>query len=559
MRPRARMRALTACAVAVVSTVSFEAAACGCFASTTTTVDPVIQAGERILFAVDGNQVTAHVQIQFKGDAADFGWLLPLPAVPQVKAGTDEVFEALDLATRPTFALTTSTNPQCRPRGGGGGFFFGCGAPAALSRTLEGGEAQDAGSAGGSALVLRDTAGPYEYAVLKADSRAEMLTWLSNNRFVVPVTSDAALMPYIRPGGYFLALKLRSGQTTGDLRPVVLTYTSDYPMIPLILTSVTAVPNMGVLAYVLGSARAIPRNYHHVELNLLKLDWNGASNYQQLVTDAVGEAPDKHAFVTEYAASPHGVPQLASGARFGAKSALEAQPDAAGFVEYLYVSGYARADTSELPGALLSILETQIPFPPAFASSGISRQQFFKQLRMYLDQAYRDAHPSLYAGWPGLSYDASLLATAVWDGVAQPVIDAQAMLDKHMYLTRLFTTLSPQDMTADPVFGFNASLPQVPAQRAAARVNGCEGVPTAFSAGGYVVNDESQLTAERKAAMPSAARVETLAEEGEPTVVRRYVLDLPMKTTGGGCQVADGAFAVGLGALWLLLRRRRIS
>ena len=40
-----------------------------------------VQAGERIIFAQDNGQVTAHIQIQYQGDAKDFGWLLPLPAV----------------------------------------------------------------------------------------------------------------------------------------------------------------------------------------------------------------------------------------------------------------------------------------------------------------------------------------------------------------------------------------------------------------------------------------------------------------------------------------------
>ena len=113
---RARMRAIAACAVGVVSLYSVEAAACGCFAtSNTTTVNPIVQAGERILFSQQGNKVTAYIQIQFQGEASDFGWLVPLPAVPVVKPGTDEVFEVLDEGTRPQFLLTTSQHPKCRP------------------------------------------------------------------------------------------------------------------------------------------------------------------------------------------------------------------------------------------------------------------------------------------------------------------------------------------------------------------------------------------------------------------------------------------------------------
>ena len=51
--------------------------------------------------------------------------------------------------------------------------------------------------------------------------------------------------PYIRPGAYFLALKLRPGESAGDLQPVVLRYRSDLPMIPIVLTQVAAAAGHG--------------------------------------------------------------------------------------------------------------------------------------------------------------------------------------------------------------------------------------------------------------------------------------------------------------------------
>ena len=52
------------------------AEACGCFTPPSTTT-PVVQAGERILFAHEGNQVIAYIQIQYQGSADNFGWLVP--------------------------------------------------------------------------------------------------------------------------------------------------------------------------------------------------------------------------------------------------------------------------------------------------------------------------------------------------------------------------------------------------------------------------------------------------------------------------------------------------
>src|SRR5437762_11709624 len=94
-----------------------------------------------------------------------------------------------------------------------------------------------------------------------------MLKWLSANHYFVPAGTSGAVDPYIHPGAYFLALKLKSGQSAGDLQPVVVHYKSDLPMIPIILTSVGAQPNMGIFVWILGEMRAVPRNYYHTVIN----------------------------------------------------------------------------------------------------------------------------------------------------------------------------------------------------------------------------------------------------------------------------------------------------
>ena len=45
--------------------------------------------------------------------------------------------------------------------------------------------------------------------------------------------------------------------------------------------------------------------------------------------------------------------------------------------------------------------------------------------------------------------------------VTSAMVKAAAMFDQHPYLTRLHTTLSPEDMTNDPVFSFNPDLADV--------------------------------------------------------------------------------------------------
>jgi hypothetical protein len=338
----------------------------------------VVQAGERILFAVDNGMVTAHVQIQYSGEAREFGWLLPLPSVPTLKLGTEELFSQLIATTQPRYFVQTRVNGTC-----GFGAFRNTSAPSAAG----GSEFDGSGSGGSSPLVIESSIGPYDYAVLHADSKEEMFNWLTNNHYFIPVGTDATVAPYIHAGGYFLALKLQSGKSAGDIQPVVLTYPSALPMIPIVLTSVAAQPNMGVQVWMLGQSRAIPRNYNHVVINDSKLDWLGqVKNYNDVVIAAVSETPEKHAFVTEYAGpSAVMVDVLDAPARFGSSATLAAFTEAPDFVEYLFDHGFAIAQPSTpfggpvpalLPPLTKSLVLAAIPMPVALKAKAITEDDW---------------------------------------------------------------------------------------------------------------------------------------------------------------------------------------
>ncbi len=246
-----------------------DAIACGCFAPPDPSV-PIVQAGERILFAQSNGQVTAYIQVQYSGKPGEFGWLLPLPAVPKTKAGTDgidvgvdELFSQLLATTQPKYRLTRvydecGNNPSRN-------------SPTAAFGTADSGAPSPQSPP--SPLVVQDSVGPYDYAVLKADNKDLMVKWLNDNHYFIPTGTLDAAAPYLHPGAFFLALRLKAGLAAGDLQPVVLHYQSDLPMIPIILTSVAAQPNMGVQVWMLGAGRAIPRNYYHTVINDSQIDW----------------------------------------------------------------------------------------------------------------------------------------------------------------------------------------------------------------------------------------------------------------------------------------------
>ena len=67
---------------------------------------PVDQTGETIVFAFDGENVEAHIQIQYTGDPERFAWLIPLQTTPEITVGSAQLFMNLLNSTVPSVSLT---------------------------------------------------------------------------------------------------------------------------------------------------------------------------------------------------------------------------------------------------------------------------------------------------------------------------------------------------------------------------------------------------------------------------------------------------------------------
>jgi MYXO-CTERM domain-containing protein len=568
----------TMVASAIHFTTPNEAEACGCFVPPDPSV-PIVQAGERILFGMENGVVTSHVQVQYSGPAEEFGWLLPMPAVPEMELGTDELFAQLIATTQPKYRLDREYRGDCPfdPFRNGGGF----GSPSSDSAG-EGGDDE-----GANPLVLRDSIGPYDYAVLRADEKQPMLDWLSDNGFFVPAGTDDVVGPYIQPGAYFLALKLLKGNDVGDLQPVVLKYQSDLPMIPIILTSVAADPNMGVQVWVLGDDRAIPRNYHHTKINDAAIDWiNAGANYVDVVTDAVDEIDGHHSFVTEYAgASNIMVDILDYQGRFGILAELAAKTEAVDFVQHINNTGYALFSNNgpngfspTYPSQVLNILQKHLPVPKALLDEGITAADYYWNFNYYVG-SYQEQFPEKFADLD-LEFVAEEVAQELDERVVAPTLAAGQLFRDHDYLSRLFTTLSPNEMTKDPVFSFNPNLPEVSNIHTGTITYYCQliadptvettpavlyteqGFKLVYSNGTGGADDINPFT---ELDMPQSHFQEVLREEGDAEVVvdntKLINAALAAERNGGtgGCSVGGTSSAAGLWllALGLLAIRRR--
>jgi hypothetical protein len=560
---RSTVLASGALAAILMTTPAREANACGCFAPPDPSV-PIVQAGEQIVFAMSNGHVTAHIQIQYQGKADDFGWLLPLPSVPTMKLGVDELFVQLISATQPKYRLNQVTGDQCT--------FGKSGLRGPLAQNAAGGD-----TSAPSPLVLQASIGPYNYAVLKADSMDAMFQWLTNNHYFIPTGTADVVGPYIHPGGYFLALQLKKGNDVGDLQPVVVDYDSDLPMIPIILSSVAANPNMGIQVWMLGDARAIPRNYRHTIINEEHIDWiNAGQNYNDVIINAVAEANGKHSFVTEFAGPTDSMKNvLDRQGRFGNRSDFEQTTVAADYARLLRQNGFAINATppggrgpaagvgfgQAYPQALIDLLAKTFPYPDGVKNAGVPQDQYYQNLDFYLG-TYKDQNPAQFQG-VSFAFDPVMLTASIWDRIVTPTLDAGKLFQTYSKMTRLYTTLSPEDMNLDPVFSYNKDLPDVSNVHEATLTYICgyfQDGPTNTPAilrlpdgrEFYVKNQQAWET-RNLSGIPYSTRIEILHDEGQPIVEVNNVKKISSSDVGGcSCSAVEASASNSAGSAGVL-------
>jgi hypothetical protein len=402
---------------------------------------PVDQTGERIIFSrnADGT-VSCVVQIDYTGPSQKFAWLLPVAGTPKISVSSNIAMDRLSQATRPQYILERHVEGTCNARspdpfryssGGAanGGPVFGA----------------DAASAPPPVQVLdQGSVGPYDYVTISVDptlaSPADAaVKWLTEQGYdVVGVTADV-LGPYLADGLNLIAFRLTKGVDTGSIRPVVITSAGDRPFIPIRPTAVAAQNDMGVLVWVLADHQAVPENYRSLVLNEALINWfNSGANYAQVVTAAANEAGGQ-GFVTELAQSTSSFHET-----------VFSNSDSTGFAQ---LEGQTYADPIDLIFAANSYyrgwdgwresIAAAVTLPPGTTLDDFGR------------------NPDAYRGMLGVTVNASVFLDHLRTDVVEPVRKTQELINSLPYVTRLYSTMSPDEMTLDPVFTFNADLAPV--------------------------------------------------------------------------------------------------
>jgi MYXO-CTERM domain-containing protein len=462
-----RLASIAALALAIPMLTPAEADACGgTFCDGGPATMPVDQTGENILFKIGADYVEAHIQISIdpNTDADKFAWVVPVTAIPEFSVGSQLFFNNMLNASVPTYGLAQQTD-FC---GDGGDDGLGNGGTGAASDGGEGDPGDgDNGGDGGPSIVFQGSVGAYEIAVLDGGTIEGVMTWLGDNGYQQDPTAEPILAYYLEEEFLFVALKLGVQAGVGDVHPIVIKYSGTEPCVPIRLTAIAAADDMDIRTFFLGDARVVPVNYRHVLINSLRLDWfNLAANYKEVISMAVdAQEADGNAFVTEYAGTSANISMAGviddswNAAAFaalidspiGAYELLQQQ-------NLMYCDlGWDNVCTTYHP-LLQGILDQYIPVP-----AGIEPVEFYDCL-------------SCYAAMIDLTaWNAVEFAAAIDERIIKPGNHARDLVMENPYLTRMYTTISPSEMNADPIFRSNATLPEVPNVRIANQTTHCDG------------------------------------------------------------------------------------
>ncbi len=286
----------TALALVFALLASERAHACGGLFCDLASPSPVDQQAERVLFEIGDDQtVTATVEVKYSGDPSGFSWIIPVSEAPDfIDVGNAAVFQLLDAATRPSVLPPVQDFTDCQrfPLPG-----FGCLADAGFAPVGEG-EGED-----GVGVTRYPNVGPYDGIIVVEGTNPDVVMgYLNDHGYLVTEAMRPVFEEYTAEAQRFLAVQLQPDAAVKDIVPVRFHCPSPGPVIPLRLTQVAALPEMGIVVFIAGAQRYRPANYSEllVPATDLRMDGLGRTNYFPLVSKMIDDLGGL-GFVTERA------------------------------------------------------------------------------------------------------------------------------------------------------------------------------------------------------------------------------------------------------------------
>lgn len=258
----------------------FLARADGMVISKRTYAVPTIPDQRALLHYTNGTE-TLVIETSFQGPGTNFAWVVPLPAVPTIKAVSTGVLPTLQTIFQPRVLPSVKHYWLALPIGA---FllwiirlirresFFGLlvlGCILLVVLFLFGpvlGPAHSRSKAGGLSgaeptlvqVLNRERVGLFDTATIQSADPQALLRWLNENGFATPTNLVPVLADYVRDGWVFGAARLDAGPGAGEMHathPLAFIFPTTRPVYPLRLTA-QGTASCGVDLYVFGPGRA---------------------------------------------------------------------------------------------------------------------------------------------------------------------------------------------------------------------------------------------------------------------------------------------------------------
>src|SRR5215470_9084959 len=172
---------------------------------------------QKALLLFDAGVEDLVLEVRYDGAPREFGWIIPLPSRPRMRADDPRLFEALSRSTQEPRAPRSARTSR-------------------LTATLGVAMTDDV------KVVERARVGLYDAAVLEAHEANALTRWLRANGFRAPPGSAPILGDYAKRGWIFVALRIdstrvdsamRSALASGTIQPIRFRFRAPEPVYPL--------------------------------------------------------------------------------------------------------------------------------------------------------------------------------------------------------------------------------------------------------------------------------------------------------------------------------------
>ena len=248
LRRKAGLMVLTALATALLQPAA--QAFCGFYVSQGDR--PLYNEASKVVLAWNEGRTTVTMASDYRGDAREFGLVIPVPVVVQrsdIRVVNMGLVDKLDAYTQPR--LTEYYDPDPCPEVWERKRAYDMPAPMAAPA---GGMAK-AESQPRISIEAQYQVGVYDIVVLRAEESAALVDYLTANGYHIPEGAGPVLASYIRQNMHFFLAKvnLDRQQAAGEtfLRPIQVSYRSPKFMLPLRLGTVNATGPQDLLVFTL--------------------------------------------------------------------------------------------------------------------------------------------------------------------------------------------------------------------------------------------------------------------------------------------------------------------